>query len=363
MLAVKWLLGNDYVSFTRTQEPKDTKLTESSFQRLASLLRRICPTPELVLALLVSIAINDLGKNPHLADLLGLSASSKTNHDEVVYLAAKRGMIPSLDCVNSDLRSDLLLGLEVGASVNIAQFAQAESVPGSLVGIRILRGRNRAFGLKLLEAILDVAGAGGHVDSRCAAQMTEPVLRTYFAVYETLEGIVDGRVTAREGYGCVLRQRLGMLPGIEDGDGIGVGVEDRAGRAVVRMLAMGRVVDVRRAKGFVRAFWELEPEMREGLVDALDIDGVGGRPAVVFSYAPALISEGLKSAAGLDEQVVVLGALMRFLVRVYDTTRKNAWCASSPVTDISLSFAHAVVKSAGFKKDPRLLDSLPIPEV
>lgn len=121
MLAVKWLIAGDYASFTCSQNPS-TKLRPESFQRLRTLLRQACPNPESVHALLVALVVNDLGKNPELASLVADPADQPLqNHDEVVYAAVKAKCFPSVETVDAARRSNLLLGIEFGAGLNIAQ--------------------------------------------------------------------------------------------------------------------------------------------------------------------------------------------------------------------------------------------------
>ncbi|KAL2004482.1 hypothetical protein VTN00DRAFT_3484 [Thermoascus crustaceus] len=128
MLAVKWLMAGDYQTFTCCQNPL-AKLKPESFQRLHALLVEICPDPEAIYALLVAIVVNDVGKNEDLARLVtNITGQTFQNHDDVVYAAAGEHFFPSIGAIEPTLRSDLLLGLELGSRFNTAQFAQAECV-------------------------------------------------------------------------------------------------------------------------------------------------------------------------------------------------------------------------------------------
>lgn len=358
VLAVKWLLGGDYQTFTCCQSPW-TKLTPESFQRLRALLADSCPNPEATHALLVAIVINDLGKNEDLARLV-TSITGKTfqNHDDVVYAAAAAHLLPSIEAMEPSLQSDLLLGLELGSRLNIGQFAQAECVIASLEGILIMRGRSRAFALKFMEVILDVSGAGGHVNTCCATQMTEPVFQTYLTTHRTLLNMIEKRMTPKQAYDCLLLSRKGMLE--EAGFRKELSINDPADRALLRLLTMGRVVETERAIYFVEAFEDLAPETRQSVVDALDVDGIDGQASIVFTYAPALISEALKNTEG-THQALVLGALMRLFARIHENEKAYRHRQQSNIREVNLSFAQEAVQSDAFRKDPRFLDGLSLP--
>lgn len=359
MLAVKWLMAGNYQTFTCCQNPS-TILKPESFQQLRTLLAESCPDSKAIYALLVAIVVNDVGKNDELAMLVtNITGQTYQNHDDVVYAAAKEQFFPSIETMEPTLRSDLLLGLELGSRLNIAQFAQAECVTASLEGVLIMSGRNRAFGLKLMEVILDVSGASGHVNACCAAQMTEPVFQTFLTVHETLLNIMQKRITPQQGYNYILLSRRGFLQ--EAGFQKKLSINDPADRAVLRLLTMGRVVDAERAKCFVQAFEGLAPQTRQSLVDGLNVDGVDGHAAILFSYAPALISEALKNANGTHNQALVLSALMRLFARIYDNEKVHRYGQDSSIREIDLSFAQDTIKSEEFSKNPRLLDSMPIP--
>ena len=303
--------------------------------------------------------MNDLGKNHDLAELVtGITGQTFRDHDDVVYAAAKEHLFPSIESMGSGLYSDLLLGLELGSRLNIAQFAQAECVTASLKGVTIMRGRDRALALKLMEVILDVAGASGHVDTYCAAQMTEPVFRTFLVVHESLFSILCGRMSPKQGYNCVLLARVEMLR--EAGFQRRLSIHDPADRALTRLLTMGRVVDAERADCFALAFDNLTPETQTSLVNALNVDDSSGQVSILFSYAPAIISQALKNTKD-NEQVLVLSALMRFLVRIYTHEKAHPGRRDCNVRDVCLSFAQETIKSDGFRKNPRILDYLPIP--
>ncbi|KAK2749676.1 hypothetical protein FQN57_005898 [Myotisia sp. PD_48] len=363
MLAAKWLLAGDYHSFTRFQNPK-IKLRPASFNKLRGLLLQNLPEPEDIYALLVAIMINDLGKDDDLQrsipspppSSINKRASAHRNHDEILFTAANAGLIPALESLPSRSRSDLILGLELGCKLNLAQLAQAENVPGSLKSMKLLRGNKRAFDLKYMEVLLDIAGAAGHIDSRCATQMSEPVFQSYLATHGAMKGAMDEHITLRQAYDLVLTARAKIL----QNDGLQVlSISDPRQRSLLRLMTMGRVADSKMAGCFAQAFDELDENIRDSLVKGLSADGLD-RPAVIPYYAPGLIAEGLKNRAddSTTTKIRILGALMRFLARVYDHPTVAHMSRHPVVMEVDLSFAQAEVASELFKTNPTVLDSL-----
>lgn len=359
LLGVKWLLAGDYDTFTYGQ-PLQAKLKYDSFKRLQGMLIESCSAPESIFALLVAIAVNDVGKSSDFAKMvIGRSGQTFENHDEVVNAAAQHCLLPSLNMLDPAARSDILLGLEFGSRLNVAQFAQAECVAANLKGIEVVRDKPRALAWKMLEVIMDVAGAGGHVDSRGAVQMIETVFQAYLAAYEAVLNIRSGQMTPHEGYNCLLQSRMRLL--YEAGLKTTLSVDDPSDHALIRLLAMGRVVDPARADRFIQAFTKLDSGVRRDLVNALSIDSVDGQAAVLFAYGPGLISEALKNTKDTTQESCVLGSLFQFFARVYNYHKESLNLLALRVREISLCFAQETVKSISFPENPRTLDVLPIP--
>ncbi|KAK2872036.1 hypothetical protein FQN49_002612 [Arthroderma sp. PD_2] len=363
MLALKWLLAKDYDSFTRYQNPT-RRLRLESFKKLHTVLIGGLPNAGDIYSLLVAIVVNDLGKDDSLEiSLMEATGQIYDNHDEVLLAAANAQLIPSINTLDPDLRSDLMLGLEIGSKLNLAQLAQAENVPASLQSIFSMRGKPRAFFLKYMEVLLDIAGAGGHIDARSAGQMTEPVFQSYLAVYDALVETIGGRLSLQQAYDRVLSSRADIL---QDTGFRRLSTRIPNERSLLRLLTMGRVADRALADCFSKAFGDLPDSLRKSLIEGLSTDGLSVKPAVLPYYAPGLIAEGLRNCADGPAYIKLhaVGALMRFLARVYDeTASKPPACQSETAPDIiqvDLSFAHMIVASEQFKRDPTVLDSVPI---
>ncbi|KAG8799872.1 hypothetical protein FRC16_004223 [Serendipita sp. 398] len=295
MLALKWILANDYQSFTQAQAPA-VVLQQESFDELRKLCLNQFEDSDNILPLLVAIVINDLGKSPRLAEAVEKATGkpmADANHDEVVYIAAESDMIHSLERLEETQRKDVLLGLKLGSTLNIAQFAQAESVPGSLEGAKVMAGNRRAFNLKFLEVLFDVAGAAANIDARGAKAMIEPVYRNYKMVHPILLDVVENRGTLRQNYDKLLAahgeklKQQGFRP---------LSVDNPAERALLRLMIMGRSTsNKKQADLFDAAFNRLSQLERQVLVDGLNVDGTNDGEAILPYYMPAIISEALKN--------------------------------------------------------------------
>jgi hypothetical protein len=358
ILALRWIIADDYTAFTRYQN-ENTKLRRDSFTQLREFFLENLQSPADTIALLVATVVNDLGKDPNLAtDFASVTGQSLEglNHDMVVYEAARADMIPCIRQLDPPHKAEVMLGLQCGSELNPAQLAQAENVPGSLGGLLIMRGNRHAFALKYMELLLDVAGAAGHVDPRCAKPMTEPVFQAYNTTREALLDVIAGRCSLRQGYDKVLTKRGLML---QETGFRPLSVTSRSERALLRLLTMGRTADKTQAELFATAFDSLPGGTRERLIDGLSVDGYKDGKAILPYYMPALFAEGLKNSKQGGE-VRSVEALMRFLARVVGGTRP-APGNKGEVVERNLLFARSVIGGAGFREDPNVLDGLEIP--
>ncbi|KAI9857287.1 MAG: hypothetical protein M1813_008325 [Trichoglossum hirsutum] len=360
MLALRWVMSDDYDAFTGCQNPS-SKLHPESFTELRDLFLQNLQTPADILSLLVATVVNDLGKDPSLAkDFASTTGQSLRglNHDMVVYEAARAGMVPCIRQLDALHMGEVMLGLQCGSELNAAQLAQAENVPGSLGGLLIMKGHEHAFALKFMELLLDVAGAAGHVDSRCAKQMIEPVFQAFNTTREALLDVIAGQSSLRQGYDKVLIKRGLMLQ--EKGfRPLAINKPDE--RALLRLLTMGRTADKAQAEWFASAFDTLPGPTQKQLVNGLSVDGFEDGKAILPYYMPAMISEGLKNARDSpDAKTEALASLMRFLARVLEGTQPEPG-KPGVVVERDLLFARDTISSAAFLENPRVLDGLEIP--
>lgn len=362
VLALRWIINNDYDTFVRGQ-PESVRLRRESFDWLRKLFQDGIKSPDDLFALVTAMIINDLGKDPSLEnDYLAKTGESVQgmNHDMVLYEAAKAGLVPSLERLDPPYREDVMLGLELGSELNAGQLAQAENVIGSLEGLLLMRGHERAFELKFMEQLLDVAGAAGHSDATCAKKMIEPVFKGFQTVYEVALDIISGRSTLREGYDKVLEGRGEML---KQKGFRGLSVKDPEDRALLRLLTMGRTADREQAELFYKTFYSLPESTRQELVDGLNVDGYNDGKAILPYYMPAMLSEGLENTKTPSESSKqnALSSLMRFLARVLEGTKPDPG-ADGVVVERNLMYARDTIAGEEFRNDPGVLDTIPIPQ-
>ncbi|KAI1623736.1 hypothetical protein EDD37DRAFT_436942 [Exophiala viscosa] len=369
ILALRWIKNEDYDHFTRGQ-PSESRLTKDSFAWLCGLFDDGLKCLDDLFALILSMVINDLGKDPNLEeDLYHRTHQYQQNHDALLLEAAKADMIPSLNYLAPDKREEVMLGLELGSELNAGQLAQAESVPIILEGLLHMRGHEHAFDLKFMEQILDVAGAAGHLDSTGAKTLIEPVFQAFKTVHEVSLEIIAGNANLREGYDKILTKRGNML----SGKGFRrLSVSDHKERALLRLLAMGRTTDQPQAELFCEAFDALDNVSKDQLIRGLNIDGKVNETAVLPYYMPAIISTTLQNTKDSDEDSKqrALTSLMRYLARVLGTpdadgveSEDRQYNTEVPgiVIERNMSKAQDVINSPEFKDDPNILNSLDIP--
>ncbi|PYI08083.1 hypothetical protein BO78DRAFT_311692 [Aspergillus sclerotiicarbonarius CBS 121057] len=369
VLALKWLLADDYDAFTRHQ-PKPVTLSRHTFREFRDLAERILETPEHLLALILSLVLGDVGKDPNLVRAVKgkeeeegkKERGEQINHDTILEKAIDLKLIgSSLDMLSAALQEDVKLGVRLGAKLNIPQLTQGENVPGSLQGLRDLEGHSRAFKLKYLEIMFDVAGAGAHVDARAAIRMIEPVCQSFLLAYDILQRVIGKQITLQEAYNEVLRNRGAILTrqGFRE-----LSTDNPTDRAFLRLCAMGRVADEDMAKRFNDAFFGLPRTTREELVNELNISGLDGQQAVILYYMPALFAELLRITRDTSrlEQVEALKSLMAFMTHAYHDSKPRAG-DKGPIIECDVSPARGFMQTPDFRDDPHSLENYVLPQL
>ena len=364
VLSLRWLVNDQYETFVQGQ-PESLRLQRKSFQWLRALFLEHLDTPKDLFALVTATIINDLGKDHS----LGRDYEAKTgrsvgeaNHDTVLFEAAKAGMVPALDRLGKSDQEDLMLGLELGSELNVGQLAQAENVVGSLEGLAdIMRGHERAFDLKYMEQLLDVAGAAGHSDPTCAKKMIEPVFQGFYTAYFVTHDIILSKCTLREGYDRVLAGRGKLL---EQLGFRGLSVEDDKERALLKLLTMGRTDSKDQAELFFDTFRNFPEDERNQLIDGLNVEGHTDGMAILPYYMPAMFTEGLENTKDCprEHQEAALASLFRYLVRVYGGTKPNPQFGFGVIVEKNLMEARDTIASREFRDDPKILDNLEVPK-
>ncbi|KAE8349591.1 hypothetical protein BDV28DRAFT_140945 [Aspergillus coremiiformis] len=355
-LALKWLLEDRHEDFTAHQ-PDAVKLSKQTFNRFREMARECLKEPDDILALVVSLMLGDVGKDPNLEAMVNETDGKKTNHDQILARAIELGCFrKALGLLPDAKKQEVILGVKVGAKLNIPQLTQGENVPGSLQSILMLRGHPQALNLKYLEIMLDVSGAGAHLDARGAVRMIEPVCSSFLLAFPVLQDVIAGRLSVRDAYNKVLQYRGQLL---YDKGFPKLSTDNPSDRAFLRLCAMGRVADQHLAQVFDQAFRTLPAPTKQELITGLNVDGCDGEDAVILYYMPAVFAEGLRVTRGESDrkQIEVLQSLMSFMARTYHDTKP----IPGTITERDVSKATEFIQREAFVRDPTILNECILP--
>lgn len=109
VLCLKWILTNNHDVFTAAQ-PEGVRLSRNSFNSLVKQFNELLRSPHDVLVLIVAVVVADIGKDAkNLATKFEQRFGHKisSNHDQLVHQAAKVGLVPCLDKLDSIERQSL----------------------------------------------------------------------------------------------------------------------------------------------------------------------------------------------------------------------------------------------------------------
>jgi hypothetical protein len=362
VLALRWIYTGDYGAFVGSQ-PATVKLKRESFEWMQKVFSEGIKTSTDLYSLVLSMVINDLGKDPKLAEdyceRTGEDVSAG-NHDMILLKAVKVGMVPCLDRLNRSHKADIVRGMELGAEFNFGQLAQAENMPACVSGLLDMRGHVRPFEMRFMEQLLDIAGAAGHMDWTCAKKLIEPIYQSYHNVYDVATGIISGRLGLRDGYDIILIRRGELL---EKTGFRSLSVQKPEERALMRLLCMGGVANLETAELYDDAFFTLDAKTLETLVPKLNIDGSVAQPAIQPTYMPAMLARGINNTpiGSFEERKRALQSLLRYLARVLTVTKKP----KEPISVIERNVILALKDVLGgekFKVNPDVLENVAVPK-
>ncbi|KXG46584.1 uncharacterized protein PGRI_054400 [Penicillium griseofulvum] len=352
-LALRWIYTGQYETFIGSQESA-CQLTRTSFDWIREFYMQLVTDANTLFTLITSIIINDLGKDPQLASDCHAKTGvdfSTLNHDAILLVACKAGLVPSLDKLQDQDKDDVLRAIELGATFNFGQLAQAENAPACLSGLPRMKGHDRSFQLRFMEQLLDIAGAAGHMDWTCAKKLIQPIFDSYRNVYDVCEGVIAGNLTVRSGYDLILLRRAEFL---RDKDVRLFHVEENAeDRALMRLFCMGNVTTQEKALLYEDAWRTLEDPVRDTLANALNLDGRRSEPAVQPTYIPALL--------GRIQNVNALVCTLHYLSQVMSST--DVEDPSAVVIERSVySVLKEFVDGDEFQEDPTILERIDVPD-
>lgn len=353
VLSLRWIHLGQYETFVASQSP-DLRLTRESFDWIRDFYAQTVSNSDTLYALIMSIVINDLGKDPQLAldyrELTGEDISD-INHDAVLLKACKAGLIQSLNRLPPTDREDILRGIELGATFNFGQLAQAENAPVSLTGLLKMKANPRSFQIRFMEQLLDIAGAAGHIDWTCAKKLIQPIFQSYRNVHDACQGVISGELDIRGGYDLILIRRAQFLQ--QKGFRLLCIQDSPDDRALTRIICMGNVTTLETANMFQDTWNCLDDSIRQVLVRGLNIDGNTGEPAIQPTYMPAFLSRMKNQQA--------LSYALRYISRIIGTG--DSQDPSVLVVEKSvLGVIKRLLETGIFEQDPTILDKTDIPE-
>ena len=365
VLVLRWIINNDYASFIKGQDSA-VRLKQLSFVRLHDFFWTKINTPEDAYALILSMIINDLGKDPNLAsDYAALKGEdiSNVNHDMILLCAVEAGMVPALDRLSQAHRQTLMDGIRLGSELNFGQLAQAENAPAALIGLEDMRGKDRAFQMRFMEQVLDVSGAKGHEDWTAALVMIESVFQSYHNVYDVASGIIAGTYTLREGFDVILERKLALLRDVGYKPHPPISITKPQDRALLRLFCLGNTNSVETAEVFRIAFLERLPETdRADLVHGLNVDGSEQEPAIQPTYTPAMLAKAIGNTPNgtREEKIRALLAMLRYLAKVFKRARTITQGVT--VVEREVRIVDAVVGGEVFRHRPEVVVEQRVPE-
>ncbi|KAJ5577285.1 hypothetical protein N7535_004211 [Penicillium sp. DV-2018c] len=346
ILALRWLHTGQYETFIGSQSP-ECQLTLPSFNWIRQFYTKTITDANELFALIISTVIRNLGKDPQLASDCRAQTGkdiSALNSDAILLAACKAGLVPSLARLQDQDRDDVLRMIELGATFNFGQFARAENAPVSLNVLRHFKDHDRAFRLRFMHELIEVAGAAGHKDWTCAKELTQPTFESYRDVYDACGGVIEGTLSVGNAYDMFLRQKDVRLFDIENNP------DDMA---LMRLLCMGNVATNEKALLYEEAWRALEDPVRESLRAALNLEGKRGEPAVQPSYMSALL--------GRMQDVDYLVCALCYLARIMSA--RDVADPSALVIERSLyEVLEKVVDSKEFRNDPCFLEKVDVPD-
>ncbi|OQE21028.1 hypothetical protein PENSTE_c012G10266 [Penicillium steckii] len=353
LLALRWIYLGEYETFVASQPPT-LQITRQSFEWLQEIYRRNAADEDTLYVVIMSIVINDLGKDPQLAiDYKELTGDdiSQVNHDSIISKACEVGLVKSLEKLSPSDREDVECSIHLGATLNFGQLGQGENVPVCLAGLLKLRGKPRSFEIRFMEQLLDIAGAAGHMDWTCAKTLIEPLFQSHESVYYACRAILSGELDARGGYDLILLRRAKFLQ--REGYRLLDVKNSPNDRALIRLFCMARVTDLEKAKWFEDTWKGIEDTIREGLIRDLNIDGSSGQPAIQPTYMPAFLSR-------IHDEKALTCALnyLSRIVSAVDDHDRSAVVIERSVLEVMKKY----VETGIFDQDPQILERIDIPE-
>ncbi len=298
ILALKWVLSNDYDQFVKCQ-PEQRRLKRESFDALRTATFKLVEKG-LLATLVTSLAINDLGKViSFVTSVENLVGAKEVDHDNVLLTALQKfpELVPSFGKLKVTDQEMIIKGMS--AQFNLGQFVQAENLPANLKGLRNLNPDELHF--HTLHILFDVAGAQGHVKSQGSLVLSEPTYQFFTMAGKALEmipSLVDDQSLIAI-YNKYLRVRCATLyanfPIITSRD-----------HAIARLACMRRCETLDQFKQVQEVFARLPDDIQELFISELNKTGITDHGILLY-YAPAVLTNACAAFKQNPSEGLTLG--------------------------------------------------------
>ena len=263
------------------------RLTRQEFSELSQSARELLGDGETVDALRYIMLIHDIGKSGRVFKEMDIEEGT-IDHDEVIvrllsspdYRQQLDSLLPTFRSLTNNQQRTVRDVL--GVQLNFGQFLQAEAPAVALEGVPADMDK-RTRGIYVLHAILDIAGAAGHLNPESSLVLTSP---TYQSMVRANAILADDQYsTSSDRYDAYLESRAEQfetkMAAMADG-------ELRLAKAQVRLACMLRYSKPDQF-GRLKSDFEQQPAVvRQLLIEELNRDGLNDRATLPY-YGPAML--------------------------------------------------------------------------
>jgi len=195
------------------------------------------------------------------------------------------------------------------AKLNFGQFVQGENVPYSLVSMVDLAAEKKSLDLFSLRAVYDMAGASGSgviIGTLVLTHGTYSVMRLATKCLEM--SATNSHQEVSDSYLEARGRQLNLNPHFD------------LQRALIRIACMSRYHTDAQASILIKAFNELDGDVRYNLSKELDTTGLDGEPAILLYFCPALLEAFLSAKVdgtpigaerGLQQALLVMNKVFK----------------------------------------------------
>lgn len=312
MLAVFWLVRDQYHSFVRGQQDKDEDqvLSRQSWAWVQDWMKNEVKlvSEEAIDAILTFMAIHALGKISEFRKELAPSFDNQA-HDPALasILESQPEVVPSYQRLPDRYKRLIKDSLSVDFKFN--QFVQAENVAANLVLVKEKMRPHGDDGIAFFcfRIFVQMCGKLGAKSMQGSLFMTEQQLERFRPGLDALQQLRTREASTAYNAFLLLQgaKALSRFASPEH-------------KALSRLLCLGSASDIQAGNEICEAFDQLKPSERAKLIRMLTADGVEQKPGYVLCGAPELLS-----ASQANDSVGLVAAL-RMMVRSQEKCKADA---------------------------------------